>query len=245
MNLLLIAYASSEGSGSLPEPPLLAHTSSESRGRGTFRQKARSLAPLNGWAGAFKICHDGMLEDTNSLDAPQLWTKIILSKCSKWFDPTLNQILSMMLCSSIVEPFRWNCKEFLRKVYNPAYKDITYVLYVTNTTVPLTVCVLFTSYIFYSFLAENVPCIWWWCGGNKYTEYIFSVDSHYYRHCLIEALTDKTVAAQVGIYEAVWIISYRAKKRKKKTSFNINSLLCSSALYGTSYEVAVWNSKHH
>ena len=50
-----------------PEPPLLAHTSSESRG--TFRQKARSLAPLNGWACAVKICHDGMLEDTNSLVA--------------------------------------------------------------------------------------------------------------------------------------------------------------------------------
>ena len=49
-----------------PEPPLLAHTSSESRG--TFRQKARSLAPLNGWACAVEICHDGMLEDTNSLD---------------------------------------------------------------------------------------------------------------------------------------------------------------------------------
>ena len=48
-----------------PEPPLLAHTSSESRG--TFRQKARSLAPLNGWACAVEICHDGMLEDTNSL----------------------------------------------------------------------------------------------------------------------------------------------------------------------------------
>ena len=48
-----------------PEPSLLAHTSSESRG--TFRQKARSLAPLNGWACAVKICHDGMLEDTNSL----------------------------------------------------------------------------------------------------------------------------------------------------------------------------------
>ena len=44
-----------------PEPPLLAHTSSESRE--TFRQKA----PLNGWACAVKICHDGMLEDTNSL----------------------------------------------------------------------------------------------------------------------------------------------------------------------------------
>ena len=52
------------------EPPLLAHTSSESRG--TFRRKARSLAPLNGWASAVKICHDGMLEDTNSLDSAHL-----------------------------------------------------------------------------------------------------------------------------------------------------------------------------
>ena len=52
-----------------PESPLLAHASSESRG--TFRQKARSLAHLNGWAWPVKICHDGMLEDTNLLDAPQ------------------------------------------------------------------------------------------------------------------------------------------------------------------------------
>ena len=53
-----------------PEPSLLADTGSESRG--TFRQKARSLAPLNGWACAVKICHDGMLEDTNSLDAAHM-----------------------------------------------------------------------------------------------------------------------------------------------------------------------------
>ena len=53
-----------------PEPLLLAHTSSESRG--TFRQKARSLVPLNGWACAVKICHDGMLEDTDSLDGAQM-----------------------------------------------------------------------------------------------------------------------------------------------------------------------------
>ena len=53
-----------------PEPSLLAHTSSESRG--TFRQKARSVAPLNGWACAVKICHDGMLEDTNSLGAAHI-----------------------------------------------------------------------------------------------------------------------------------------------------------------------------
>ena len=53
-----------------PEPSLLAHTSSESKG--TFRQKARSLAPLNGWACAVEICHDGMLEDTNSLDGAHI-----------------------------------------------------------------------------------------------------------------------------------------------------------------------------
>ena len=53
-----------------PEPSLLAHRSRESRG--TFGQKARSLAPLNGWACAVKICHDGMLEDTNSLDGAHI-----------------------------------------------------------------------------------------------------------------------------------------------------------------------------
>ena len=52
-----------------PEPPLLAHTSSESRE--TFRQKARSLTSLNALACAVKIRHDGKLEDTNSLDAAQ------------------------------------------------------------------------------------------------------------------------------------------------------------------------------
>ena len=61
--------ASSEGSGE-PAHPLLAHISSESRG--IFRQKARSLASLNDWACAVEICHDGMLEDTNSLDAARI-----------------------------------------------------------------------------------------------------------------------------------------------------------------------------
>ena len=56
-----------------PEPSLLAHTSSESRG--TYRQKARSLVPMNGWACAVKICHDGMLENTNSLGAAQMTTR--------------------------------------------------------------------------------------------------------------------------------------------------------------------------
>ena len=53
-----------------PEPALLAHTSNESRG--TFRQKSRSLLPLNGWACAVKIYHDEMREDTNSLDGAHM-----------------------------------------------------------------------------------------------------------------------------------------------------------------------------
>ena len=59
-----------------PELPLLAHTGSESRG--TFRQKDGSLAPLNGWACAIKICPDGMLEDTNSLDGAHCIVKLQL-----------------------------------------------------------------------------------------------------------------------------------------------------------------------
>ena len=35
--------------------------------------QARSLAPLNGWACAVKIYHDGMLEDTNSLDGAHIF----------------------------------------------------------------------------------------------------------------------------------------------------------------------------
>ena len=60
-----------------PKLSLLAHISSESRG--TFRQKARSLAPLNCWACAVKICHDGMLEDTNSLDGAHLFNSQLFS----------------------------------------------------------------------------------------------------------------------------------------------------------------------
>ena len=67
-----------------PEPPLLAHTSSESRG--TFRQKARSIAPLNGWACAVEICHDGMLEDTNSLDGAHLMSPVSSSPSQQLTD---------------------------------------------------------------------------------------------------------------------------------------------------------------
>ena len=67
-----------------PEPPLLAHTSSESRR--TFRQKARSLAPLNGWTCAVKICQDGMLEDTNSLDSAHMLCVHVYHNSPKFWD---------------------------------------------------------------------------------------------------------------------------------------------------------------
>ena len=58
-NLVLIAYASSEGSGEPAHPHSLARTSAaRSYKQCVKRQKA--------------ICHDGMLEDTNSLGGAQI-----------------------------------------------------------------------------------------------------------------------------------------------------------------------------
>ena len=100
-----------------PEPSLLAHTSSESRG--TFRQKARSLAPLNGWACAVKICHDGMLEDTNSLDAAHIclfddWSRFIMFKIflsQVWLN-SLYVYVSSAVSSKIIHTYltRFNWK---------------------------------------------------------------------------------------------------------------------------------------
>ena len=75
-----------------PEPLLLAHTSSESRG--TFRQKARSLAPLNGWACAVKMCHDGMLEDTNSLDGAHIIQNWLSASLAARFDTPYVHLIS-------------------------------------------------------------------------------------------------------------------------------------------------------
>ena len=73
-----------------PEPSLLAHTSIESRG--TFRQKVRSLAPLNGWACAVKICPDGMLENTNSLDRAHLTVTLHYVAATKQFNSSCNAL---------------------------------------------------------------------------------------------------------------------------------------------------------
>ena len=91
-----------------PEPSLLAHRSSESRG--TFRQKARSLAPLNGWACAVKMCHDGMLEDTNSLDGAQT-TAMRRPPISVWL--FLSTFLPLILVQS--EKHKQNMRLFTRK----------------------------------------------------------------------------------------------------------------------------------
>ena len=95
-----------------PEPSLLAHISSESRG--TFRQKARSLTPLNCWACAVKICHDGMLEDTNSLDAAQ--TVYSISIEDLWFIIiVMVRSLFVSLLTSCLFLLRYPCDHLLGK----------------------------------------------------------------------------------------------------------------------------------
>ena len=84
-----------------PEPSLLAHTSSESRG--IFRQKARSLAPLNGWACAVKLCRDGMLEDTNSLDGAHLEVSIpLLIWCCQLVTLSMLVYIAILSISSLL-----------------------------------------------------------------------------------------------------------------------------------------------
>ena len=78
-----------------PEPSLLAHTSSESRG--TFRQKARSLAPLNGWACAIKICHDGMLIKKKTINYYWFKFHFSLTITLKKQSPTIKSYLSTFL----------------------------------------------------------------------------------------------------------------------------------------------------
>ena len=111
-----------------PEAPLLAHTSSESRG--TFRQKARSLAPLNGWACAVKIYHDGMLEDTKSLAGAQLmYTRNNLHVHIK----SLQQSTTLAIITShlVTKPTMWLCAQRrLRSAWASAQSDqsLRYVL---------------------------------------------------------------------------------------------------------------------
>ena len=57
-----------------PEPPLLAHTGSESRG--IFRQKARYLALLNGWACAVKNCQSQNARRHKFLEGAHISEKI-------------------------------------------------------------------------------------------------------------------------------------------------------------------------
>ena len=130
-----------------PEPPLLAHTSIESRG--TFRQKARSLASLNGWACAVKICHDGMLEDTNSLDGAQLG--IVSCNCTYLFCwiymlnfmpiyiyDQLNKIIWKFCLSHFLYPYCF-ISDYILESYMLSNKDSVY-------TICHSVCIFWTHH---------------------------------------------------------------------------------------------------
>ena len=87
-NLVLIAYASSEGSGEPAHLRSLARTSAarsyKQWVKRNLQTESRSVASLNGWACAVKIYHDGMLEDTNSLDGAQMLEVIYVFLQNLW-----------------------------------------------------------------------------------------------------------------------------------------------------------------
>ena len=114
--------ASLRGCAGSPEPSLLAHTSSESRG--TFRQKARSLAPLNGWACAVKVCHDGMLEDTNSLDGAQF--SLLLRTTGIGVAAFVGKI------GAIIAPFSRNLVSVVFIKKNTSSKNLDWVYYLVS-----------------------------------------------------------------------------------------------------------------
>ena len=107
-----------------PEPSLLAHTSSESRG--TFRRKARSLAPLNGWACAVKICHDGMLEDTNSLDGAHIIT-LTDSRFSMRTIPKKDLFVNFYTVNSCLSKYFTDCKSKERLFISALKQNKTHI----------------------------------------------------------------------------------------------------------------------
>ena len=119
------------------EPSLLAHTSSESRG--TFRQKARSLAPLNGWACAVKICHDGMLEYTNSLDGAHIVLELAIALENHLIAAlqlTVFQLILLVTSTHCFSPQLWNWMEknlmlhsFICHVLRSSSIDVTFTLF--------------------------------------------------------------------------------------------------------------------
>ena len=122
-----------------PEPSLLAHTSSESRG--TFRQKARSLARLNGWACAIKICHDGMLEDTNSLDSAHL--------SQRWTAKAHAHIQSIEL-EEASHQNRWS---------GATWSAVRAVRRITDHTTPMPLSSWHVSIIFFILVSENQAAV--------------------------------------------------------------------------------------
>ena len=103
----------------LPKPTLLANTSSESRG--TFRQKTSSLPPLNGWACAVEICHDGMLEDTNSLDGAYIMKRCIAEFHALRHKTPLNTCTPLSKLTRILNGGRW--KLLLQKMATQIWQN--------------------------------------------------------------------------------------------------------------------------
>ena len=84
-NLVLIVYASSEGSGEPAHPCSLARTFAARSYKQWIKRNLQTETQIPGpseWLGMRSwICHDGMLEDTNSLDGAQLCSARVRIPC--------------------------------------------------------------------------------------------------------------------------------------------------------------------
>ena len=82
-SLVLIAYASSEGSGKPAHPRSLARTFAARSYKQCVKRNLQTESQIPGpseWLGMrIKICNDGMLEDTNSLDAAHMICDLFLT----------------------------------------------------------------------------------------------------------------------------------------------------------------------
>ena len=128
-----------------PEPSLLAHTSSESRG--TFRQKPRSLAPLNGWACAVEICHDGMLEDTNSFEGAHIIIAFNEADGIRISATVFLPVPDKALLDDDLQIFGWTKSEFLFTdiEYYPSFEYYTSEFVIHNWLSALAMTVKYTT----------------------------------------------------------------------------------------------------
>ena len=122
-NLVLIAYASSEGSGEPAHPRSLARTSAARSNKQWVKRNLQTESQIPGpsqWLGMRSWnFHDGMLEDTNSLDGAQslLATNFVMKdNIFCWKCESSSNLLNIKRCEFILLSGNLWCHKFSHHV---------------------------------------------------------------------------------------------------------------------------------